>query len=466
VSADRSREVIDSARSGIGLPAPNGPPGSGWIGRHFLWTALAVFACRAAMALLVVPPWQHPDEPQHVLWSRIISRQQVPDPTVIIDVPAEAEIVTSMAANGWWRHYGLPTPDPPSMTFAHGPYLVNRGVGSLPGGPAAYYLVTGRALRWLNVTELMPQLYALRILSGVLALATLWIAWLGAVNWLGRGAALGVVTLMALHPQFVLISTAASPDAVVNLLGVVVWWQAGRFAAGRGVMAAVLCVAAGVAAIFVRRAGLSVAAWTVATIAAAAWRAPSSRPLRVAAGIVATLLLPVAFIWWIVPGEISRMIHHVSDFADPRYAIPQGRWFVVDFVRTMSDTFWLVGGWLTHPAPGWWQMAVRGLMIIALAGLVVGSWHGTLDRRRIVLLALPILVQLSALVATYYRIGVLAQGRYLFPVLAPILALLWIGVRAIAPTSCRRYVPAALMTAMAALDLVAWGWVLVPAFLV
>src|SRR5207247_404803 len=48
--------------------------------------------------------------------------------------------------------------------------------------------------------------------------------------------ALGTGALVALIPQFALISVSVSPDPLVFLVGAFVWWQAARIFAGKGII--------------------------------------------------------------------------------------------------------------------------------------------------------------------------------------------------------------------------------------
>src|SRR5687767_2605909 len=82
-----------------------------------------LFLPRVLLALLVIPPWQQPDEPQNVAFVRLLQHnaggRTVDDLTLrfrggIRDDPlSERLIVASMVEHGWWRHFGRSTPSPP-----------------------------------------------------------------------------------------------------------------------------------------------------------------------------------------------------------------------------------------------------------------------------------------------------------------------------------------------------------------
>src|SRR5688572_1653910 len=96
---------------------------------------LACFAAQLLVAVALIPPWQNPDEPQHLLTTRLV---QTRGPEFVLESelggPQEPPIVESMARYGWWRHYQWPTPDPLPSTFADGPATVVAQYFGPPGG--------------------------------------------------------------------------------------------------------------------------------------------------------------------------------------------------------------------------------------------------------------------------------------------------------------------------------------------
>jgi hypothetical protein len=73
-------------------------------------------------------------------------------------------------------------------------------------------------------------------------------------------------------------------------------------------------------------------------------------------------------------------------------------------------------------------------------------------------------VQLAAIYGTYYRAGYQAQGRYMFSVIGPFLALVWMGAVQWAPPRWARGPAALLLAAAVWLDARAWVEVIIPGF--
>ena len=90
-----------------------------------------------------------------------------------------------------------------------------------------------------------------------------------------------------------------------------------------------------------------------------------------------------------------------------------------------------------------------------------------IDRaRRMMLLvaAAFVLIQVAAVYLTYYRVGYAAQGRYAFPVIGPIFALVWIGGVSWLPARWARVSSATLLAAALWLNVHAWTHVVLPGF--
>ena len=217
--------------------------------RTKICAAIAVlFACRLAVSMFLIPPWQHPDENAHVAIAEAFGSRL--RSSLSSDPGREEEILRSMADHQWWRHYGVPPPEPLPARFGVLPQrnaLDTLGMDpASPDHPKPYYAAVAAVLAIGPRMSVVDDLYVMRALSAALAMLTLWVAWRAAREFLGELAGTTISVMLALHPRFAVAATAASSDALVNLAGVVVWWQAVR--AVRGVNVSWSLVAMWVAA--------------------------------------------------------------------------------------------------------------------------------------------------------------------------------------------------------------------------
>ncbi|MDP2744483.1 MAG: hypothetical protein Q8P00_05395, partial [Dehalococcoidia bacterium] len=78
--------------------------------RDSKWLAvfLALALLRGVLYGVVVPPWQHPDEPTHFEHARIIAETGGLPAADYVSLPIRREIVASMVNHAFWR--GIPQP--------------------------------------------------------------------------------------------------------------------------------------------------------------------------------------------------------------------------------------------------------------------------------------------------------------------------------------------------------------------
>ena len=427
------------------------------------------FVVQAALAVILVPPWQNPDEPQHVMSVHQVLSFGGLYRHDVLDEQVEREIIVSMAEHGWWNHYGRPTPVPLPESFADGPGRVIGGYFGPPdGGSRLYYRAIAGLFRVAGIDGLIPQLYAMRLISAAFALIGIACVWGATRAALDPLTAAVVTTAMALHPQFVLVSTTAGPDAAVNLAGAFVWAQTllllqapalrGRHLVGlwAGAFAAFLLRRVGAPLLLVA----AVVTGAVATVRGLHLRRMSPMTMAVfLVGLITALALlggtqdGASAVEWILRNPLSLGALGASDVSH-----------LPGFLRGLYRSFWLTGGWLRYLPPMWWIALQSIVAAVAVAGLVKGPAAPT-PRRVVVVAALTIAVQLLALLGLYFvvlRTG--AAGRYLFPVLPAAVLLFWVGRRAWFTAPRHHAAAQAFVFAAAVLNVSGWVAVLIPAY--
>lgn len=427
-----------------------------------------LFAAQCLVAIAIIPPWQNPDEPQHIMTTRlVVAHGSNFDLERDLDRESERTIIASMARHGWWRHYGMATPDPLPETFEEGPAtVVGQYFGPLGGGSRMYYSAIATVLTIVTIDDVIAQLYLMRVISVLAGALTLLCVWSGTRRVAGDEGAVVVTTILALHPQFVLVSTSASPDAFVNLAGALVWRQIAVLATSEVALGDLAWLWMGaIAAFMLRRLGAPLVALAFVVTVVVGWRALHGSRRWHGAAVAAALTAAIA---------VTALLAAVSDFNralefvrfDPARSLTTSVSRAAQlpaFFDMMYRTFWLAAGWLRYQGPWWWHVATVGLCAIAALGV-----FGSVRRFRpsVVLAAVAVAIQVIPVVA--YHFGILEsgpQGRYLFPVLAPLLFLLWVGWRDV----MTRFVPVpaaavSLVTVVTLLNISAWGAVVLPAF--
>lgn len=423
-----------------------------------------LFACRLAVSLVLIPPWQHPDEHAHVAIAEVFESRlrssQSSDPW------REEEILRSMADHEWWRHYGAPSPDPLPARFTRLPARnasATLGIDATsPDHPRPYYAAIGAVLAFAPRMSVVDDLYVMRALSAALAMLTLWVAWRAARELLGETAGTTVAVMLALHPQFAVVSTAASSDALANLAGVLVWWQAMRAVRGSNVTwpLTVMWVAAICGAVADRMAvPLLIAACAISVAAflrTGVRRSTIVRTIAILALLAASLRVLAA--WRTFRGVVWEQV----------LPLPQAQtWeYFVRFTFILVESWWASLGWQRYPPPWWLATFALGLTAVAVVGVIRRFlWDDHVRTRTILGVSVTIVaIQVAAVYWIYFRLAHGAQGRHLFPALIPALVLIWIGIETWVPAQYRQHAAVGLVLTFAALDSLVWTLVAVPAY--
>jgi hypothetical protein len=434
-------------------------------------SAVAVcFTAQLLVALVIIPPWQHPDEPQHVMNVRLHLEWGPRFSYGLADEASERAIVGSMAASGWWRHYQRETPEPVPKSFASGPANVVGTYFGPPGGPQVYYRAVARLFRVAGVGDLLAQLYVMRALSALAGVLTLACAWSAVRQMLDARAAVVVTAALALLPQHVLASTSASPDAAVNLAGAIVWWQSAALITSRTAALPLAWVwIAAIAAFLTRRVGVPLIAIAAGiTLTVVVWRMwNGGRAARRAAGTVLAIVVLAA----VTRAMLAWDFYYAIDWAEfdlwraaQTTVANAGR--LPAFLWMTFTSFWLRAGWLRYPAPDWWYFLAAAVTATALTGFFRTTNLVATPRRLLLLMATMILVQFAALLVYYFGwVQAGPQGKYLFPMLPPIMTLVWLGWRRwFAAPEHQPTAAVALVAILAFMNVTGWVLVIMPAY--
>jgi hypothetical protein len=428
-----------------------------------LAVAIVVLVARMMLAVLIVPPWQHPDEPIHVaaaeVWRSRITGNDAQDRG------REAEIIDSMIRHGWWRHYGQPLPPGPQPTRFVSTGTVFSTIGLVPESSSyapPYYAAVGWLLSRASRGAVERDLYVMRIVSMLCTVGTLWVAFLGSRLALDALGAATVTTLFALHPQLAIASTTAGPDAFVTCAGAILWWQ--TMSALRGPHQArslAILWHAAVGAAMVDRLGIALI--PIAFVVTAVVSVERLR-FRSAAAALALVALAVALVVGTIPAIRSPL--RIS-LAETLVASSPGDAFHYfgRFTAFLLSSWWYSLGWVRYFAPQWWVVSTAVMTTVALVG-TGRAFARSRDMRRVIILAVAnLLCLLAALAWVFLRVRVGAQGRYLFPVIVPTLILFWLGTSAWLPTRMRHVGSMALVATFAVLDVIVWVVVALPAYM-
>jgi len=174
---------------------------------HVILIAVLLLALvNGLLYILIVPPWQHYDEPNHFeyVWL-LVERGERPKPGDY-DTGMRRDVARSMIEHGFYQGWG----QPPDLT-SEKPWI---GQFSQLDEPPLYYLLVSLPQRLLPIEDVTFQLYAARLVSLALFLVTILAGYgLAAEITPARHPLRFLVPLtMALLPAFVDLMTAVNND--------------------------------------------------------------------------------------------------------------------------------------------------------------------------------------------------------------------------------------------------------------
>ena len=459
-SIPQHQHKLQSAAGWIRLPAVKG-----------LRAAVICLGGLLTAALFIIPPWQNPDEPQHVQTVRLILKYGEYIPEAALSDPGERFMIRSMAAARFWEHYGEVPPQPLPTRFAAGiAGLRDHYTGGVVGGSRLYYGTVAALFRAAGLTDersVLPQLYVMRLLSALSALLTAICVWLGTRLLTDSRSATVVTALLALHPQFILVSTSASADALVNLAGGLFWWRAAAVLTSVPTATNIgLMWGAAAVAFLVRRMGAPLLIIAACVTGAALVVALTRRRWGLAAAGIVALVVASAVrpLWTALPANVHQAwtaTYFPWDAALVGLATRSDQ--ISGVLETVFRSFWLTAGWMRYSAPLWWQAVTVFVTAVSSAGLLLG-WRRR-ERAAYWLGLTMVAVQLVVIVTfSVGRAQAEGQGRYLFPVLPATLVLIWIGWSTVLGSSRQPFAAVSLIALMAFLNFTAWTVVILPAY--
>ena len=322
-------------------------------------------------------------------------------------------------------------------------------------------MLVGGGLSLLRRLPVVTDMYVMRVLSAILGVLTLWTAWLGARLVFGEALAMTIVAVLAVHPQFVIASTAAGPDAVVNLAGGLIWWQtAEALHRPTSMWSLVALWIAAIGAAAVDRMGVSLLGSALLVSMFIVMRRYGLRSRIMLCILIGAAIVGVGVrlnddVWHGVGDTLHTALLPVPDARSWNYV-----WL---FHSSLFEGWWLTLGWAEYPPPDWWVLGALGISVIA----AIGVFRSVIERRvpdAIAIAILMVAIQLVAVDWVYFRPAVGAQGRHLFPVLIPSLVLLCAGWDRLLAPSLGSRARVALVLVVAALDTAGWLTLAIPVY--
>lgn len=396
--------------------------------------------------IIIIPPWQSPDEPTHFEYAKVLAEGDPPwSPRPRPEI--QKKIIVSMDHYDYWRYVLVEDPYPLPSNFKETPFLF-IAPSQIGKNPPIYYLLASWVLRLSSNLSIESELYRLRALSLLFSILTIAFVWACAGEIFGRSspicpAAAGVTALL---PQFMVIGTSISPDPCVNLFGagaiyLVLRFQRRGFTFSRIL---VLLLWHGVGLLINYKFMIMISVLPGVVLIHLCWQRGETLAFKKlilwSVVIILMLLLSYSGLVWYFP-RIARIFvvranilySTISSFLQGTTHFPVGFW--PWFNAELFKSFWLKYGWLKYDLPVIFYLILKIASLTALAGIGIflGRWIMRFDRlkSRAREGILTLLLYAAVTLAAYYLFWGIrgsettTQARHLFVVM-PAWAILFI----------------------------------------
>ena len=451
------------------------------------------------LMIAIIPPWQGPDETRHFEYVRLLYDKGRLLTAKDTSLPIQQEILESMQRHDYWRfgytQFPYDPQNPPAsfkdVYWPIDPYWLFQ--------PPVYYVMAASALVPVAHAPVDTQLYALRLISLLPGLLTIWVAFLVARELFPDDPQLtvGIPAFVALLPMQAFINGTVSNDQLAELfaslffLGIVLFYKRG-WSVDRGVLVAGSLV---LALLTKRTALVCVVVLFVAALHYALRKLPAAGARRrslFVAGAFVLLAVPLA-LFILAPGWVDWVLR-VYLFLPPGTQLaqfspldhPEILGLFGFFLRGLFESFWGRFGWLNGRLAPFWYLMMGGMTAIAFLG--IGEWFMRPAKSRperknwqrdvIAIFAGSLLLAIVLAVGREFRtwshfvitrhdltIFSIPQGRYIFPVMIPIATLFVLGTREMFPRRWRSMGWAAGLCSVALLSAISIFGYIIPFYL-
>jgi len=456
-----------------------------WL-RLAAWLLPALGLCHALLYAAIVPPWQGPDEPRHFEYIAQMARITPAQPAALA---LQGEIIDSMIEHDFWKYgYSIAPYDPaaPPRTLDD----IWPGFAHETHQPPLYYRLTSLIVRAAGRLPVAAQLQWVRYFSALLCAGVVWLAWATVRTLFPQraGLAAGVALFVALLPMHAFAYATANND---NLAAFFVCAQV--FLAARALRYGLrpaglfLQIALVGLALLTKRTGFIAPAILILTLLAAGWPRLARfwgrrRNALLTVGLALLLVAGGALLLFAGRPLLSRLwggfFHLPKDVLkllfDGSYAQALVQTPYPYYTRILFESFWARFGWLNVRLADGWYAALYGVCGLGCLGLIL--FFARVGRRRPLPPAYQIrtivvfvfsaglaymLIMAKEVLYLSYRVGVVPQGRYLFPTIIPLATLLLIGLEQWTPARRRSlagYLGLLALLAFDAICLAAYVW--------
>lgn len=392
---------------------------------------LALAVLRGGRMALYLPPWGLIDEEQHLDYIRSLAEAgTVP---VANRTPLSPQIIESLFRSHRWTTFHWPTPssnDPADLGL--------EGYSYEGFQPPLYYVLMAPVFRLLP-GGVLGKLFALRLVAVALSLATVWITWRIASDLFPGNALLSLLPplILVMLPERAMAASRVNNDVLLEPIAAAFFWVAVRILLDGLTVRRSLALGLFLGLGFLTKTSMAVLALAIPCIL---WfrRHDAGLLTKALAALAPAIVLGAPLIL-----RNLRLYGDWSGFAGFRVLVnsagPQlSLSALLSAAQSLFGNFWVVW-WQGAQVGSWPGLTLARLLLAATCSVAaMGLWRtartrsGSVVREPLPILGLAVVLVFGcglAVLGAYFGGEVpVIQGRFLLPVMVPIVLLLGYGL--------------------------------------
>ncbi|HLP59032.1 MAG TPA: hypothetical protein VK186_09390 [Candidatus Deferrimicrobium sp.] len=383
--------------------------------------------------VFIVPPFQNPDEVQHFLYSASYAygKEEM--------VQVEQRVLELLKVHKWFHFVGIGPGWEKTKQISDIPFVFHFNLDKQSTRKTAFHFAYGMLLKLTRVKDVLAAFYLMRFFStliytGILVLVFFFFRKQFPRRWEYLFAGILVVF------QLGTILNAVNYDVFMVLWGTLFFIYSFHYLYFGKKLDLVLLMVFTAAAILTKLVGFMFLIYLLILISIRLrWRIKINKQW-VQHSVLTLLFFIIAVCWlnYLFPGRFFSLysqVFRVMEDLNTSMTVYSGKVIQVSFFNSITDSFYFYIGWMGYKLSTIWYFVLKLFLFISFIGyiLLVVSKKARemfIEKKWLLFTAIAFILQVFS-VWMYYGHLPISQGRYLYPLIVPIIFLVYSGLEVV-----------------------------------
>ncbi len=393
--------------------------------------------------VFLMPPFQDPDEIQHFLYSASYAYDARQMETV------EAQVLEVLKKSKWFHYVGFGPGWEKIQKISDVAYVFHFDPGRQTARKTVFHYLYGKILKITGITAVLPAFYYMRLVSTAFFLIILLLLyWYYYHHYSEIWEYLFFGTVLVY--QFLTQMNAVNYDVLMVLCGVLFFHQAHRYLQTRENKYLAGIVAAAAVGTFIKLTGVLFFLYLIILLAIK----PKGEKKQAGNFILVILAVVMGFCWlnYIFPERFFHLYSIIFDALKETAGsgtAPGGKAAGLNLLNSLVDSFYFQTGWMGYKLKVAWYVVLKLFLVLSVVGVILALLIKTIKietpkiekikekvpgkknpetERRWLIYCLVVSGLQGFFTWSYYGAKIAVQGRYMYPLIIPIMVLVYTGL--------------------------------------